>query len=560
MKTYRLEIISLLFLVTVVFTSSCTKYENPKNIFEDYTLAVDTTIQKKVLLITIEGAVGQDVKTIMPSTIASLLPNSKYTFDGLSETNTSDASTWASLMTGVFTSKHNIKDESFIGSASLDDIDAKLPFYPTVFYNLQKARPLAETLSITQWNPLSLTLLEHSDQRIDVETDIEARDQAIEKLTKENPIFTLVSFRSVLEAGIANGFSTNNTQYVDAINNVDGYVGEVIASLKERENYDKEDWLVIITSTHGGTGSDYGGSSEIERNIFGVFYYPKYKPLELKSQKLLTTKFNRYLKASFPDPNGVFDMNNTDLTFEAKIRVNPRPDGTYDYGNWSPMLGKSNWYIAKKGDNMRTYISSGTSLEPSAISFNDGLWHTYTTSIANKGDGNRTVKIYVDGALVTTESKSGFSDNQDNSNFEIGGKSGIDFNITEIRIWNKSLNDYEISETSCITNILPESDFYDGLISYWPGHEQGLVMYNQIDGMPDLETTLTANNEGVSIEDAAYTLSANSIPCSAFSENVTIENVSIAPQIYYWLGVPIEDNWKLDSKVFLSSFDIETVE
>lgn len=566
MKTFKTKIVYSLIVVWVLLIASCTQYDNPPSLNEEYQETVDTTIHKKVLMIVIEGAEGEQVKELMPATIKSLLPHSKYSFDGLSEPKSNDASTWASLMTGVFTLKHNITDQSFIGSANLNDLTVKLPFYPTVFYNIHQARPLSKTLSITSWDPLSMSLLEHADERIDVSTDAEVKDKAISKLKSTNPLLTLVSFRSALEAGKSSGFTVGDgsTPYANAITTIDGYIGEVLQALKQRQNYAKEDWLVIITSNHGGLENGvYGGVSETERRIFGIFYHPKYNELKFIPQKFLATRFKQYIRSTTADPTGIYDMNKTDLTVEAKIRINPKADGTYGYGNWNRILGKNNntWYLARQNNNMKTYLSSGRSIEPAANNtFSDGLWHTYSTTIKNEGLGFRTIKIYVDGALAASQTESGFTYNLDTGSFFIGDNNSLDFNIAEIRIWNKVLLDYQLAETACIPSLTSSSPYFQGLISYWPGHEgTGNTMYNAIAGKPNIVTTLVSNSAGVTLADAAYTLSANNIPCSAYANNITIENISIVPQIYYWLGIPMQSTWNLDGKVFLSNFESEVV-
>src|SRR5690606_34507729 len=69
--------------------------------------------------------------------------------------------------------------------------------------------------------------------------------------------------------------------YLNAINTADGYLGEIMTALKEREDYDSEEWLVIVTSNHGGAGDSFGGSSLNERNTFTLFYNKDFLPLKL---------------------------------------------------------------------------------------------------------------------------------------------------------------------------------------------------------------------------------------------------------------------------------------
>ncbi len=71
-------------------------------------------------------------------------------------------------------------------------------------------------------------------------------------------------------AGHAFGFSTNNPIYQAGYRLNDVLAYKTIAAIEERETYETEDWLIIITSDHGGFGTDHGGPSIQERMIFIV--------------------------------------------------------------------------------------------------------------------------------------------------------------------------------------------------------------------------------------------------------------------------------------------------
>ena len=58
--------------------------------------------------------------------------------------------------------------------------------------------------------------------------------------------------------------------YLKAVEKADGQVGQMIQAVKDRSGYEKEDWLIIITTDHGG--SDFGHGKDIpeHRNIFFI--------------------------------------------------------------------------------------------------------------------------------------------------------------------------------------------------------------------------------------------------------------------------------------------------
>jgi len=68
-----------------------------------------------------------------------------------------------------------------------------------------------------------------------------------------------VYFGQVDEHGHKYGFSPDVPEYVAAIERVDEHVGMVIQALEKRKYYAEENWLVLVSSDHGGLGKDHGG-------------------------------------------------------------------------------------------------------------------------------------------------------------------------------------------------------------------------------------------------------------------------------------------------------------
>jgi hypothetical protein len=51
---------------------------------------------------------------------------------------------------------------------------------------------------------------------------------------------------------------TKHNDYIKTIEEIDGWVGKILDAIKNRPNFAKEDWLIIITSDHGGWISGHG--------------------------------------------------------------------------------------------------------------------------------------------------------------------------------------------------------------------------------------------------------------------------------------------------------------
>lgn len=70
--------------------------------------------------------------------------------------------------------------------------------------------------------------------------------------------------------GHATGFSLQNPKYVNGFRNADAAGADFIEAIESRPAYQNEDWLILITTDHGGIGKDHGGASFEERITFIV--------------------------------------------------------------------------------------------------------------------------------------------------------------------------------------------------------------------------------------------------------------------------------------------------
>ena len=69
-------------------------------------------------------------------------------------------------------------------------------------------------------------------------------------------------------AGHSIGYGNDVDEYVGASQQVDREGYKLLQAIYERDSYQEEDWLIIITTDHGGSGSDHGGQSSEEVNTW----------------------------------------------------------------------------------------------------------------------------------------------------------------------------------------------------------------------------------------------------------------------------------------------------
>lgn len=68
--------------------------------------------------------------------------------------------------------------------------------------------------------------------------------------------------------GHSTGFGPNNEKYAQAFYDQQADADEIISAIKARSTYSTEDWLIIITSDHGGYDLTHGSLTQQERYTF----------------------------------------------------------------------------------------------------------------------------------------------------------------------------------------------------------------------------------------------------------------------------------------------------
>lgn len=68
--------------------------------------------------------------------------------------------------------------------------------------------------------------------------------------------------------GHLNQFDKSCNEYMNAINMCDDHTKEIMSVIASRENIEKEDWLYVIISDHGGIGNNHGSQLIECRTVF----------------------------------------------------------------------------------------------------------------------------------------------------------------------------------------------------------------------------------------------------------------------------------------------------
>ena len=170
---------------------------------------------------------------------------------------------WTSFLTGVWADRHGVHDNDFKGH--------KIDQFPHFFSLLKQQFPEYKTASYVDWHPIDRFIVSGADIRVAYKAsgadgyaiyDQRIATQVSKALARNDVRTTMVYFGAVDETGHKYGFHPANPQYVQSIETVDRHVGTLMSAIGSRSSYDSEDWLILISSDHGGQGTGHGGGHD----------------------------------------------------------------------------------------------------------------------------------------------------------------------------------------------------------------------------------------------------------------------------------------------------------
>jgi predicted AlkP superfamily pyrophosphatase or phosphodiesterase len=133
----------------------------------------------------------------------------------------------------------------------------KISQYPHFFKYLEANDSTIRTASYPHWMPINKFIVNGNADYAPYEEkepeDAAVKDKAISWLQSEKaPDASFIHFDNVDHMGHTYGFSPVIKQYTDAVSQVDKYIRQVFDMVVQRKAKYKEDWLVIISTDHGG--------------------------------------------------------------------------------------------------------------------------------------------------------------------------------------------------------------------------------------------------------------------------------------------------------------------
>ncbi|QOG02902.1 alkaline phosphatase family protein [Flavobacterium sp. MDT1-60] len=495
---------------------------------------------RKVLFIGIDGCRADVLTAANTPAIDDLLTHAVYSTDGLCAYKTWSGNGWSTMLSGVWHTKHGVSDNTFSG--------ANFTNYPDFISRIETFNSSLKTISCVHWGPINTTIIQNANIKNTYATDLEVKNGAVLALTNDNPDVLFVAFDDVDHAGHTYGFASTIPQYVSTIETTDSYVAAVIAAMKSRPNYANEDWLVVVTTDHGGNLAGHGGGTIEERTIFNIYSNPNFTTQQLSKtvvSNAATFNESRFVATSFAKPvnQTPFSFGTTqDFTIEFWVKAN-------NYTGDPALISNKNWggganagfvISAQSGKFWKVNVGDGTDrIDIEGGNLQPGVWHHLAVSFDRDG----LMTAYEDGAVVGYEKMQNINSINSGLPFVINQDGTTTYSLKfdgsyrDIRVWNSVIPNDVLVEwaTKPVSSGHP---FYSQLLANYKCDETA--------GTTLTDSSANGNNATITGSVTRQTDQSNTFAVNDYA--ATTREPDNAVTALNWMCVPIQPAWSLDGK------------
>ena len=500
---------------------------------------------KKVLIIGIDGCRADALELANTPVIDNLIQNGIYSPDALNDDITVSGPGWSAILCGVWSDKHLSIDNSFNNTDYFN--------FPPIFKYAEDFDDNLNTVSICNWNPINDNIVQnYADFKLNVSSDYDVSSEASTYITNNDPDLIFLHFDDVDHAGHNYGFSPNITEYITSIEAVDDLLDPVMQAIYQRPNYLNEDWIILVTSDHGGVGTSHGGTSIEHENVVVIVSGDNIQQLviEKDSSLILDSVYNCLSDSVELKFDGIddyvqisnasqFDFGvNQDFTIECRIRTSTSGDVAI-VGNkdWNSGNNKGFVFSFKYPSGPEWKINIGDGVNRADINTGgliaDNEWHTLSASFDRDG----FMKMYEDGLLIDSADISSVGDITTNSGLFCGMDIYQNYpfsgSVSQLRVWDTILNSNDIQSWYC-NDLNPTHPSYNNLIGYWHMNEGGNTVFLN---------DLSINNNNAIVNGASW-YNYDSLWVYDYSNTPRIVDVPVTALNH--LCIPINSSWLLD--------------
>ncbi len=515
------------------------------------TLCLVGQSNKKVLMIGIDGCRPDALAQAYTPNIDSLINTGIYSSNALNGDITISGPGWSAILCGVMSEKHQVFDNNFE--------DNNYEQFPSIFNYIDQFAPEKHTVSICNWNPINDHIIqEDADFKINASNDMLVKELTSNYLSVNDPDLIFLHFDDVDHVGHSSGFNPENPSYLSSIETIDQHIGEILKSLVAREQYEQEDWLILVTTDHGGIGNSHGGNTLEEQEVFFLASGPQieqqsivkdstiiYDPIENclnESQSLYFNNSDDFI--SLPNNENLSFGENQDFTIEFRVRTDQASDVS--------MLGNKDWesglnpgfvfsFKYPSGPEWKVNIGDGENRVDLDVGgeIADNEWHSLAVSFDRDG----MMTMYENGQWIAETDISSIKNIDTDQAIRIASDINGAYNykgaIADLRIWNKVIQASDIQNWYC-TSITDQHPEYESLVGYWKLNE----------GTGNIATDSGPNQFDATIENAQWISADSTIQ---FNYDHTPRLVDVAYTALAHLCIPLDSLPQLDGKSWIEN-------
>ena len=288
---------------------------------------IENSTAPRVMVIGIDG-VRSDVAKISASRdesgLARMASEGAWTYDSNVGPNSISGPSWSSMLTGVWCDRHGVMGNGFDNH--------KLDQHLDLIDRVERYDSSLKTASLVYWEPISNLIIGPgiADIQERYEEDAQVHERAVEILREDIDLdLFFVAYDDPDYAGHVHGFSPDVPEYVDAVKLADDRFAELLDVLDERISRG-EDWLVIVTSDHGGGGSTLRGhsasSSVVDLTTFMMVRGGETVAGEIYGSVVVDVAVTALTHLEVPLPNGEAALDGRPLAFQPDLESARVPD------------------------------------------------------------------------------------------------------------------------------------------------------------------------------------------------------------------------------------------
>jgi predicted AlkP superfamily pyrophosphatase or phosphodiesterase len=276
--TMTLQLFSRSLLGLFVFLLGCADSIEPED--ETNGAGQSSTKTRYALVIGVDGVRPDALLLADTPRIDALIRDGRFTEKATTQlaAATSSGPGWMSILTGVSPDKHGV----WVNGVYF----TRVAEYKTFLWYAHQEMGLQTMTSVT-WPELLEDIIEEDayDEGF-INSDEGTTSRLETDLVEEDHRLIFVHLDEVDHAGHSTGFSTDNADYLDAIQVIDGQVGRMLDAIEARPTRAEEEWLIAMTTDHGGEGTNHGALNDACRTIWLLLSGDGLQPAELTGDDL----------------------------------------------------------------------------------------------------------------------------------------------------------------------------------------------------------------------------------------------------------------------------------